>query len=129
MPPAAMVLLVPASVRPFDAMNGMSSSFWPSIKNYCAGSEVRGIKLSAVIARTPGRPPEAGVPGDAQSRSPLGTFASAAADVGANGIDQQSRRGEARSLALVDRRDDCHAPLRQEAERRLRLRVGKERRV
>src|SRR6516164_2643708 len=27
MPPAAMVLLVPASVRPFDAMKGMSSSF------------------------------------------------------------------------------------------------------
>jgi hypothetical protein len=27
-----MVLLVPASVRPFDAMNGMSSSCWPSMK-------------------------------------------------------------------------------------------------
>jgi len=25
-----MVLAVPASVRPFDAMNGMSSSLWPS---------------------------------------------------------------------------------------------------
>src|SRR5437762_6153005 len=29
MPPAAMVLLVPASVRPFDAMNGMSSAARP----------------------------------------------------------------------------------------------------
>jgi hypothetical protein len=25
-----MVLAVPASVRPFDAMNGISSSLWPS---------------------------------------------------------------------------------------------------
>src|SRR6266496_2539862 len=33
MPPAAMVLLVPASVRPFDAMNGMSSSLWPFERN------------------------------------------------------------------------------------------------
>src|SRR5215469_17774710 len=30
MPPVAMVLLVPFSVRPFDAMNGMLASLWPS---------------------------------------------------------------------------------------------------
>src|SRR5882724_8555264 len=28
MPPAAMVLLVPTSVRPLDAMNGTASSLW-----------------------------------------------------------------------------------------------------
>jgi hypothetical protein len=32
MPPAATVLPVPASVRPFDAMNGMSSSLCLSMK-------------------------------------------------------------------------------------------------
>src|SRR5215469_4730859 len=30
-PPTAMVLAVPASVRPFDATNGISSSWWPSM--------------------------------------------------------------------------------------------------
>src|SRR4030095_1457506 len=34
MPPTAMVLLVPASVRPYDAMNGMASSLWPPGRNY-----------------------------------------------------------------------------------------------
>src|SRR5215472_9761378 len=32
MPPTAMVLLVSASVRPFDAMNGMLFSSWPSAR-------------------------------------------------------------------------------------------------
>jgi hypothetical protein len=32
MPPAWTVLLVPSSVRPFDAMNGISSSCWPSME-------------------------------------------------------------------------------------------------
>src|ERR1700758_2341506 len=55
--------------------------------------------------------------------------ASVSADVGANGSEQLLRRSKARSLALVNRSHDRHSPLRQDAERRLRLRVGKERRV
>lgn len=35
---------------------------------------------------------------------------SASTDVGANGIDQRCGWGEARSFALVDWRDDYHAP-------------------
>jgi hypothetical protein len=35
---------------------------------------------------------------------------SASTDVGANGIDQRCGWGEARSVALVDWRDDYHAP-------------------
>jgi hypothetical protein len=34
MPPTAIVLAVPASVRPFDAMNGMSSSLRPPRGDY-----------------------------------------------------------------------------------------------
>jgi hypothetical protein len=42
--------------------------------------------------------------------------ASASTDVGTNGIDQRCGWGEARPLALVDRRYDGHTPGRQPLE-------------
>jgi len=43
--PAWMVLLVAASVRPFDAMNGMRSSYCPSMHNHAVprGGRVHGV--------------------------------------------------------------------------------------
>src|SRR5215831_3930446 len=50
--------------------------------------------------------------------------ASASMGVWANGIDQRCGRGEARSLTLVDGRDDGHAPAGELLKRRLRCGVG-----
>src|SRR6266853_1578824 len=50
-------------------------------------------------------------------------------DVTSNGIDQPSGRGQTRTLALVDLRDDRYPPGGQRLERCLRRGVGEKRRV